>query len=105
MKASEAMRIQLIQQIQRMAAKLVNKMQGCDQTIQLNYFNIVSGSGVGSTCTSARGSIGETGRAHCPHNECCHTLEEQEPAELKKIKKVKIKANNVSIPAASSANG
>lgn len=49
----------------------------------------MSGSGIGSTCTSARGSIGETGRAYCPHNECCHTHEEQEPAELKKIKKVK----------------
>lgn len=43
---------------------------------------------MGSTCTSARGSIGEAGRAYCPHNECCHTHEEQEPAELKKIKKV-----------------
>lgn len=46
-------------------------------------------SGAASTCTSARGSIGEASRAYCPHNECCHTYEEQEPAELKKIKKVK----------------
>lgn len=45
-------------------------------------------SGVGSACTSSRGSIGETSRSYCPHNDCCHTHEDQEPAELKKIKKV-----------------
>ncbi|XP_055314318.1 ras-specific guanine nucleotide-releasing factor 2-like isoform X3 [Sitodiplosis mosellana] len=54
--------------------------------------NVANGSdivsGVGSACTSARGSIGETSRAYCPHNECCHAHEDQEPAELKKIKKV-----------------
>lgn len=44
--------------------------------------------GVGSGCTSARGSIGETSRAYCPNNDCCHAHEDQEPAELKKIKKV-----------------
>lgn len=47
-----------------------------------------TGSGVGSTCTSARGSLGDAVRAYCPHVECCHAHEEQEPAELKKIKKV-----------------
>lgn len=52
-------------------------------------FLCYTGSGIGSACTSARGSIGEAVRAYCPHVDCCHAHEEQEPAELKKIKKVK----------------
>ncbi|XP_031638575.1 ras-specific guanine nucleotide-releasing factor 2-like isoform X2 [Contarinia nasturtii] len=45
--------------------------------------------GVGSACTSSRGSItAETSRVYCPRNDCWHIHENQEPAELKKIKKV-----------------
>lgn len=49
-----------------------------------------SGSGVSAT-TSSRGSIGETSRHSCAHGDCCSAhADEQEPAELKKIKKVRI---------------
>lgn len=49
--------------------------------------NYIVGSGVCSAGTSARGSIGETNRVYCPHSDCYHA-EDQEPTELKKIKKV-----------------
>lgn len=62
----------------QVVGKLTSKLIGCCFTV----------SGVGSVGTGSRGSIGESSRVYCPHNECCHAHEDQEPAELKKIKKV-----------------